>query len=311
MDSRIGDKDLHAPVNHTFFTPVKAYQEQSQNKSTTANLNSNEQFSFEKLVSRQKLALKYCSANLNELLASDIKFKSPANAFKLASCTPVRKEWEGSNFFEMVDDFENHESDFITNKLDLDMSIRKAPLANGSLRDEDLLKDSGFYLATNLEFNHPCSTEFSVEESHQTRNHYQYSYRQAPADHYYDERMQNEDYRKRKRKNNLQLKILKNEFGKCDNWNKDKISEVAKLTGLSESQVYKWCWDQKKKVEDQENTNKSDCGKVKSDLNLKPFVYDINPRDLLNDSEYAKLRDNLAKRKPERKPFSLLPMNRQ
>lgn len=62
-----------------------------------------------------------------------------------------------------------------------------------------------------------------------------------------------EDYRKRKRKNNLQLKILKSEFNKCDNWNKEKICHVAQITGLSESQVYKWCWDQKKKVEEQEN----------------------------------------------------------
>lgn len=36
-----------------------------------------------------------------------------------------------------------------------------------------------------------------------------------------------EDYRKRKRKNNLQLKILKAEFNKCDNWNKEKIYHVA------------------------------------------------------------------------------------
>ena len=33
-----------------------------------------------------------------------------------------------------------------------------------------------------------------------------------------------DDYRKRKRKNNIQLKILKTEFNKCDNWNKEKIT---------------------------------------------------------------------------------------
>jgi hypothetical protein len=310
MEARIGDKDASAPLNSTFFTPVKAYHEQSQNKSTTANLNSNEQFSFDKLVSRQKIALKYCSANLNELLASDIKFKSPANAFKLASCTPVKKEWEGSNFFEMVDDFEI-DSSFITNKLDLDMSIRKDSLVNGSLGDEDLLHEPAFYLSTNLEFNHPRSSEFSVDECSHARQYCHYSCRQSHADHYYDERMQADDYRKRKRKNNLQLKILKTEFGKCDNWNKDKITEVSKMTGLSESQVYKWCWDQKKKVDEQENTTRPECGKLKTDLNLRPFDYDFNPHELLHESDYAKLKENLAKRKPERKPFTLLPMNRQ
>lgn len=311
MDPRIGDKDTSAPLNSTYFTPVKAYQEQSQNKSTTANLNSNEQFSFDKLVSRQKIALKYCSANLNELLASDIKFKSPANAFKPASCTPVRKEWEGSNFFEMVDDFEDMDCGFITNKLDLDMSIRKDPMANGSLRDEDLVHEPAFYLSTNLEFNHPRSSEFSVDDVCHARQPCNYTYRQSYADHCYDERMEADDYRKRKRKNNLQLKILKTEFGKCDNWNKEKITEVSKMTGLSESQVYKWCWDQKKKVEEQENTGRPEFGKLNSDINLKPFEYDFSSHELMNDIEYSKLKENLAKRKPERKPFTLLPMNRQ
>jgi hypothetical protein len=31
------------------------------------------------------------------------------------------------------------------------------------------------------------------------------------------------------------------------NWTKEKIMRMAQVTGLSQSQVYKWCWDQKKK----------------------------------------------------------------
>ena len=31
------------------------------------------------------------------------------------------------------------------------------------------------------------------------------------------------------------------------NWTKEKIVRMAGITGLSQSQVYKWCWDQKKK----------------------------------------------------------------
>jgi len=42
--------------------------------------------------------------------------------------------------------------------------------------------------------------------------------------------------------------MLKQELSGEDNWNKDTIVRMAKITGLSQSQVYKWCWDQKKKT---------------------------------------------------------------
>jgi hypothetical protein len=41
---------------------------------------------------------------------------------------------------------------------------------------------------------------------------------------------------------------LKNELEMEPNWSKDKIVEMSDLTGLSQSQVYKWWWDQKKNV---------------------------------------------------------------
>lgn len=59
--------------------------------------------------------------------------------------------------------------------------------------------------------------------------------------------MKIEDIKKRKRKSNTQLRVLKQELEKEAFWDKEKISQVSKLTGLSESQVYKWFWDQKKK----------------------------------------------------------------
>lgn len=53
--------------------------------------------------------------------------------------------------------------------------------------------------------------------------------------------------KKRKRKSTVQIKMLKQELqGEC-NWTKQKIQKMAEVTGLSQSQVYKWCWDQKKK----------------------------------------------------------------
>lgn len=313
MEGKTAEKEVAHSLSHKFFTPVKAYHDESQNKSTTANFNSQEQFSFEKLIHRQNIALKYCSANLNELLASDIKFKSPANALKQTACTPAKKDWDNTNFFAMVDDFEDSAARFISNKLNLDMSINKDPMATGQLRDEQLLEGPVFYIPGNLEFNIPCSSDFSVDDSYMARGQ-PLTYRQHYASYYasHEDNMQSDDYRKRKRKNNVQLKVLKAEFSKCDNWDKDKITYVARITGLSESQVYKWCWDQKKKVEEQENGQKPlDSDRFKPELNLKPLAYDFNKHESLRGIDYAQLRDNIAKRKPDRQPLNLMPVNRQ
>lgn len=37
------------------------------------------------------------------------------------------------------------------------------------------------------------------------------------------------------------------EFDRNPNWSKETLLDVSKKTGLSEAQVYKWGWDQKKK----------------------------------------------------------------
>ena len=46
-------------------------------------------------------------------------------------------------------------------------------------------------------------------------------------------------------KNKKQVKVLQNEYLKDRNWNKDKITYLSRVLGLSECQVYKWNWDQK------------------------------------------------------------------
>jgi hypothetical protein len=38
------------------------------------------------------------------------------------------------------------------------------------------------------------------------------------------------------------------EFERNANWTKETLLEVSKKTGLSEAQVYKWGWDQKRKT---------------------------------------------------------------
>ena len=53
--------------------------------------------------------------------------------------------------------------------------------------------------------------------------------------------------RKRKRKSSEQLRTLMREFEKNPNWSKETLLEISRKSGLSEAQVYKWGWDQKRK----------------------------------------------------------------
>ena len=60
-----------------------------------------------------------------------------------------------------------------------------------------------------------------------------------------------ENRKKRNRKNPNQMQYLMQEYTKDPNWTKETCCRVSKATGLTESQVYKWGWDQKnKKAED-------------------------------------------------------------
>lgn len=54
------------------------------------------------------------------------------------------------------------------------------------------------------------------------------------------------------------MKILKAEYLKNKEWSKELITKISEMTGLTESQIYKWNWDQKKKEEDElNNSNKN------------------------------------------------------
>ncbi|CDW72687.1 UNKNOWN [Stylonychia lemnae] len=46
-----------------------------------------------------------------------------------------------------------------------------------------------------------------------------------------------------------QYRILQNEFDKNDRWEKSKILELSKTTGLSYTKVYKWNWDKREEKE--------------------------------------------------------------
>ena len=67
--------------------------------------------------------------------------------------------------------------------------------------------------------------------------------------------------------------MLKNEFDRESNWSKDKIADMSELTGLSQSQVYKWWWDQKKKTSkhDRDHTSKAAKHKlIRKDYSKRP-----------------------------------------
>lgn len=65
--------------------------------------------------------------------------------------------------------------------------------------------------------------------------------------------------KRRKRKSMDQLHILSQEFKTIAEWDKEMMTRLAKKTGLSEAQIYKWSWDQKKKlqVHDKLKSNKN------------------------------------------------------
>ena len=58
--------------------------------------------------------------------------------------------------------------------------------------------------------------------------------------------------RRRKRKSYDQLNFLLEVYNKHPDWTKEVMQEVANKTGLSEAQVYKWGWDQKRKQMEEE-----------------------------------------------------------
>ena len=53
---------------------------------------------------------------------------------------------------------------------------------------------------------------------------------------------------KNRRKTKQQVKKLEAELEANPQWTNEDMEKIAKKTGLSKSQVYKWNWDQKKKM---------------------------------------------------------------
>ena len=52
----------------------------------------------------------------------------------------------------------------------------------------------------------------------------------------------------KRRKTKAQVKMLEDELEANPHWTNEDMIKIAKKAGLSKSQVYKWNWDQKKKL---------------------------------------------------------------
>jgi len=90
--------------------------------------------------------------------------------------------------------------------------------------------------------------------------------------------------KKRKRKSINQIKILKQELDVESNWSKEKIAEMSEITGLSQSQVYKWWWDQKKK----NMKNESIHNRMMKRKVIKKY-FSKRPNEGYNDGHCSKL----------------------
>ena len=78
--------------------------------------------------------------------------------------------------------------------------------------------------------------------------------------------------RKRKRKSLTQLDIFSKEFEQYPQWDKQNITRIMKHTGLTEAQIYKWGWDQKKKLNHQEKTKKLSKNNLNDIFSILPDV---------------------------------------
>ena len=107
----------------------------------------------------------------------------------------------------------------------------------------------------------------------------------------------------RQRKDESQIMLLIREFRKGTDWTKTQVVWLSNQTGLSESQVYKWAWDQKKKFS-------KDPNKVElqtSPARVEPFATGVT-RDEFGGyccKRWTKENDSSQKSKHGQSPMSL------
>lgn len=205
----------------------------------------------------------YSSSNLNNLLGSDFKFKSPS---KLMEAKIDLSPWKCEenyrvSFSKMFESSPLRASNYKLTREEMEASQRvqrihtkDLPALENTPREFQSFQTiySTPYVTPNLgQIQHRPITETS-DIKHQLSSNED----QGSQDDQYDLN------RKRKRKNTVQLKVLKAEYLKNKEWSKELITKISEMTGLTESQIYKWNWDQKKKDEETQTNAQSICHSV-------------------------------------------------
>ncbi len=121
--------------------------------------------------------------------------------------------------------------------------------------------------------------------------------------------------RKRKRKTANQLDELQNAFDADPHWTKEMLLDIATKTFLTEAQVYKWGWDQKRKkygVQEAERMRQyenildqqaaaarkeksvlQECAKDPSKVQIKRRVPEQTPEQASSEASQLAQRDHL------------------
>lgn len=242
-------------------------------------------FSIEKERGNIFKSSEYSSENLNFLLGSDMKFKSPS---KLVEIKISESPWiSNQKRHSFLSQFFDSSPQSKSSGYKIGFSETTATKDTHDLRGR---LDSNFYAcrkytndfelkpveeSTNIQVQVPKTShkENQVETAYEKRindenkqyNHDAYNrgnIRQFERSCSIESESTKGKIKKRRRKTSQQLKALKNFFEKDQNWSKDMITKISKATGLTESQVYKWCWDQKKKVEEEEENGEGENKKI-------------------------------------------------
>lgn len=235
----------------------------------------------------------YSSMNLNSILESDFKFKSPNKLLSIKiSESPWISNQKRNKYMNAF--FEASPRKCSNYKLRFCDTIKQESRVTSCFNNTSRRINNAFELEKDSE------TSLEVKKAPMIKVGYSLSEKVDHLIHDDDESCSKDGVRKRRRKTSHQLRILKEEFTKNSNWTKDQITHIANTTGLSESQVYKWCWDQKKKVEEESKDSRMD------DVRKKAIFCDSIPLyknlvDKINEKEnghWDRDQVRLGKRRP-------------
>lgn len=289
-----------------FSTPKKAFAQAMTNSKT--KMSSGRSSKLCSLFSNDKpqgfLFKNYSSTNLNNLLGSDFKFKSPS---KLIEAKISMSPWKAEESYRISFSKIFESSPMRASNYKLTRAEMEAQHQVQRVHSKDLpslathpRKFSNFPAA----YSNPYIVPNMGQIDHIGMNNHRMS---CNDDSSLDDSNTN---RKRKRKNTMQLKILKQEYIKNKEWSKELITKISNMTGLTESQIYKWNWDQKKKEEDEGVTDSTSKSLING-CNLSNSKIQLSRR--LNDKENMDIDDSNFKlvglHTPNKNKFQLLGPN--